>query len=89
MRSAFAVVGLCVLAGCLALGVSHGYAEEDSVTTKLAWEYKLVSLLKFAGSAATEEEMCAKIESELNVLGADGWEVCQSVHNGLILKRPK
>lgn len=90
MRSAICIVGLSLLVVCVALGVSQTNAQGKAATTRQAWEYKLVNLLELASNARNDgEEVGRKLESELNTLGADGWELCQNVNNGLVLKRPK
>ena len=89
MRSAIATIGLVMLVACLPLRVSDTNAQVDVPVARRAWEYKLLNLLKLARAATDQDGMTATLETELNALGADGWEVCESVHNGLILKRQK
>ena len=59
------------------------------MATAQTWEYKLVNVMNLVGDARDDDSMAANIEAKLNGLGAQGWEVCENLNNGLILKRPK
>ena len=92
MRSCFIIGCLSVLALSILQFADSTAAKQNSRNPAKLWEYKVVdgqSLISKDTDRFDSDKVIPEIETSLNKLGSEGWEL-QAVEKGtLILKREK
>lgn len=100
MRSVHATALAAVLGGALLLTNVRSQGQAVEPPARPTWEYKSVNMkglvdLKgrrvnpFKFDPELERQLNDELDSALNELGADGWELVTDINGGLIFKRPK
>ena len=89
MRPVLLIGATAAVCLSLALGILPSQAESLGGDAGTMWEYKAVHVQKLVTDARDYDAISAELEKGLNVLGSEGWELCENVNGGLIFKRPK
>jgi len=86
-RARPAAIGLATL-GLVAL-FSLAFAPQKAAQQEVHWKYTIVKVPDIDGSAAKEalEAAVKAAENRLDTMGADGWELCDTVNGYSIFKR--
>ena len=90
MRRLPVLVAFVAIVGCLILRPFETSAQNaETKPQSPKWEYKVCHVRKLVGEFENLDDIVSGLETSLNDLGANGWELCLEINGGVILKRPR